>query len=153
MTVEPERVDHMGVVLEIDHAVMAPRIVESIKRGAYERAEARIVKTLIKDDDVVLELGAGVGFVTTVIATDPRVAKLVSYEPDAQLAAATRKTLLLNGVAIEGKVEIRNAVVSNSIATPTTMFHVHNEFWMSGLQPYNTVARIDEVRVDRLNEV
>ena len=33
------------------------------------------------------------------------------------------------------------------------MFYVHNEFWMSGLQPYNTVARIDEVRVDRLNEV
>lgn len=153
MTSQPERIQHMGVVLEINPTVMAPRIVEAIKRGIYEKAEGRIVKSLIKEGDVVLELGAGIGFLTTVMATDPRVAKIVAYEADVQLADIARKTLLLNNIVNDGRVDIRNAVVSNSVTTPSIEFYVHDEFWMSSLQSNEEASRVDDVRVDRLNSV
>lgn len=153
VTDPPERIQHMGVVLEIDPAVMAPRIVEAIKRGVYEKAEARIVKSLIKEGDVALELGAGIGLVTTVMASDSRVAKIVAYEADVQLADIARKTLLLNNISNNGRVDIRNAVVSNSITTPFVEFYVSNEFWMSSLQNNKEASRVDAVRVDRFNEV
>lgn len=52
----------------IDRAVLRPRIRKSLRANGYERKETDAVLRIVKPTDTVIELGAGIGYMSTLMA-------------------------------------------------------------------------------------
>jgi FkbM family methyltransferase len=65
----------------------------------YERGEARCVLWGLESDDVVMEVGAGVGFVSTLCALRVGSSRVTCYEANPALLPRIRETFAANGVA------------------------------------------------------
>ncbi len=57
------RVD--GIRLPIDRTVLSPKMEYTLAKGRYEYGEARQAARVISPGDTVLELGSGIGFVSS----------------------------------------------------------------------------------------
>ena len=96
-----------------------------------------------------MEVGSGLGFITTLIARDPRVISLIAVEADPRLArsAAERSGCL--------GAEVKNGVLAPEAAEGTTAkFYQRPDFWMSSLNttdvPYDTVVEVPVIALNRL---
>ena len=118
-----------GVTLQIDRRIMSDQVVRSIARGRYEIKEARQAEALIKADDVVLELGGGIGLISTIAAKKASAGKVISVEGNPQLIAAIEKMHKLNGV----DVEVLNGVVAGGQAGGNIPFYLREPFWGSSM--------------------
>lgn len=155
MSIEPGRgltFELDGVLIQAPGDVITPTIAKALSTGAYEAEEARIVARALKPRDRVLEIGSGLGFVSTLIARDDRVISLIAVEADPRLAKRAASTLLLNDCA---DAEVINAVMAPEAATgDMAVFYQRPDFWMSSMietdVPYE---RAVHVPVMPLNEV
>ena len=86
----------------IEIAVAAPvvsdRVRSQIIAGAYERKEARSVPDLLDGDEVVVELGAGVGLISTLAMRSGRAREVHTFEADERLLPLIEATHRRNGV-------------------------------------------------------
>jgi FkbM family methyltransferase len=137
----PARVRLHGVWLELG-ADVTPALRRLVYREGYERGEARCVLLRLEPHDVVLEVGAGAGFVTTLCARRVGSERVVSYEANPALLPRIRATLAANGVA----PRLVNAVLARE-AGEAELF-VEREFVSSSTQRRSTDA--DPLRVPRL---
>jgi FkbM family methyltransferase len=122
-----------GLVLSLDDEVANERIVSEIKRGRYEASELAIASRFVRASDRVLELGAGVGFISAGVMRNVGPAYYAAVEADARLIPHIRETHARNGVS---GVEIINAAFTSDpevLATGTVAFTLHREFWRSGI--------------------
>jgi len=94
------RFELQGVLLELPERLLQPDILEFILAGEYERTEGAAVRQAVRQGDTVLEFGAGVGLIGTLIARQG-AARVVSLEADATLLPVARHTHALNGVVVE----------------------------------------------------
>ena len=93
----PQQVTIDGIVIQFTPDVVSPAIVEQIYTEHYEEAERHLVGALVEPGDSVLELGSGLGFISSVIGRQrPRIQ--VSVEADPRLVPQIRKNLEHNGV-------------------------------------------------------
>lgn len=145
-----EAIEICGVLLPCDPAVVSPPIAAAIRSGAYESREAREIPAIVRPGDRVLEIGAGIGFISTLIALQPEVARVVAVEANPALIPAIRQTHALNGV--DG-VEVVNAVLAPGGAGLRD-FYLRRDFWMSSLSPgpnpYEGVAQVPVRDLDAL---
>jgi FkbM family methyltransferase len=77
---------------------MSPRVERALSRGGYEREELRLIGEVLLPDDVVLEVGAGLGLVSTYCAKRLGSSRVFAYEADPELEPCIRETYGLNGV-------------------------------------------------------
>lgn len=101
--------------------------ISRINAGRYERQEIAGALKVITSDDVVLELGAGLGIVgaVTQVNTSPR--KLYAYEANPDLIPHIKALHARN--QLEGKIELRNRVLMIGPDRPETVsFYVQNSF-------------------------
>ena len=132
------------VVLEIPDALLNPRLAEKMAAGKYEASEARAARMRVKKDHRVMELGGGVGYISSICAqiTDP--ANIVTVEANPNTLNVIRNNLDLNG-ASAAKL-IHAAVVSNTQDFETVAFRVGNVFWGSSIaQTDSATDKIVEV--------
>lgn len=86
-----------GIVIQFTPDVVSPAIVQQIYTEYYEEAERHLVGALVEAGDSVLELGSGLGFISSVIGRQrPKIQ--VSVEADPRLYPLLRKNLENNGV-------------------------------------------------------
>ena len=72
-----------GVLVPIGPNEVSPKVWTALETGAYEANEARRVASAIRPGDRVLELGAGLGVITSIIASVEDV-RVWSFEADPQ---------------------------------------------------------------------
>jgi FkbM family methyltransferase len=127
-----------GVALELPRAALTPEIWVALKEGWYENDEVDQVRAVLRPGDSVLELGAGIGFVSAVAARQPGISRVVAVEANPQLLPIARRTHALNGVA----VDLVNAAVVRDEGE--VEFHLHPDFWASSTvpRPGSRVARL-----------
>lgn len=94
---QPSAVTVYGVQLALGPYV-TPDIRTSIYAERYERGEARSLTRRLEASDVVLEIGAGIGFLSTLCALRIGSERVFTYEANPALIEVIEKTYALNGV-------------------------------------------------------
>ena len=140
-------VDVHGVQLPIDAAEVSPEIWSALISGQYEANEARRVRRAIQPNDRVLELGAGLGVVTSIIASIEGV-RVWSFEADPRTAGLAQRVIDVN---CYDNVILRNGILGAG-ASKHVEFFQRNDFWMSSRfaeqGPYEKVIQVPAFDVD-----
>jgi FkbM family methyltransferase len=139
----PERVRLHGVLLEVG-ADATPALRRALYAERYERGEARCVRLRLAPDDVVLEVGAGAGFLSTLCALRVGSARVTAVEANPALLPRIRATHAANGVA--------PALVHGVLAREAgeAELFVAREFVSSSLRDPGAAEQRAPVRVPRL---
>ena len=126
--------------------VVSPGILEQLVRGSYERQEAEGLVRLLGPSDRVLELGSGLGVITSIASRC--AAEVLSFEANPRMAKLAESNLALNGR--------RNATVRSGVLGPrsgTASFRVARDFWSSSLGDADSDHVHLEVEVHALSAV
>ncbi|PIE06469.1 MAG: FkbM family methyltransferase [Rhodobacterales bacterium] len=102
-----------------------------LRRNDYEAREAHAVRALVGPDDVALELGAGIGFLSTLMARSCKARAVHSFEANPRLIPYIRRVHAANGVT--GKVTLTNALLGAAPGKAT--FYERENFAASSLSP------------------
>lgn len=148
-----EYVTHHGISLKIDPKIMSEKMISVIRSKTYEGAEAKQIDRIVEQGEVILEIGAGIGFISTLLAKNPFTTRVVSYEANPLLIPSIQDTVDRNIPHASAKWEIRNAVLKTGQAVGDADFYVHNDFWASSLAPFANPARVEKVPFENFNKV
>jgi len=126
--------------------------IERINAAQYEGQEMAGALHVVRPDDVVLEIGAGIGLVGAVIAANAKPRAVHSFEANPELIPAIEALYAANGL---DNISVRNAVLVSAPDRPETMtFHLHNSYLGSSLiAPKGRKSRAVEVPTESLSEV
>jgi FkbM family methyltransferase len=141
--------DIASVRLPLDRALISPPTERSFARQTYERPEATLVRGLIRPGDTVLELGAGLGFISAFVRRHTEAGRIVTYDANPAIIAYIGRMHALNVI---DDIEVRHAVVMAEPSGPTVAFYIAPEFYVSSLEPAPGCRKV-EVQTERLDEV
>ncbi len=142
-----EVVESMGVRLPVDPQIMSEVMCQTIRSGRYEKSEAKNLPSVVEPGERVLELGAGIGFLSAVIAGLGRAEAIVAVEANPELIPLIHKTHALNGV----RAAVIHAAVVADDAGKTVSFPIAEDFWSSSLAPRKGVEMRDVVEVPAIS--
>ena len=115
--------------IPVNPAIITPNIKAAIETGNFEAEEAAELAQIIEPGDRVLEIGAGIGFISTLLDRQAAVERVIAVEANPDLIPYMEWLHQLNGVS---KVERRNAVLTNDACKSKT-FYLRTDFWMGSL--------------------
>lgn len=130
-----------GVIIPEDERVLTSPIRAAMLAGQFEAEESAQIPHIVRGGDRVLEIGAGIGFISTLLAREPRVSAVVAVEANPHLLDYMGRLHASNHVA---KVRRLNAVLTNATAETAT-FYLRRDFWMGSLsaEPNAFVATVE----------
>lgn len=122
---------HLGIRLSLPEAFAAPALVEKLTDGTYERDEGQAALRCVKPGFRVLELGAGMGFVTSICAKQAGAENVLSIEANPAMIPVIEANLALNGQS--GVSLIHAAVAGRAGPEETAPFRIGNALTSSRL--------------------
>lgn len=130
-----------GVIIPEDERVLTSPIRAAMLAGQFEAEESAQIPHIVRGGDRVLEIGAGIGFISTLLAREPRVSAVVAVEANPHLLDYMGRLHASNHVA---KVRRLNAILTNA-AAETATFYLRRDFWMGSLsaEPNAFVATVE----------
>jgi len=126
-----EIVELSGIKIPFVKSAFAENVSKAIRAGWYEHKEAKEIPRIVQPNERILELGAGIGFISTLAAKNPLTEAVLVYEANPELIPIIKKVHELNGIS---NVDVVNAVLSDNIPGKTATFYLRKEFWASSLQ-------------------
>jgi FkbM family methyltransferase len=139
---------NFGVKLPLKHSAITPPILKDIFYGVYESKEAELVKKNIAPDDVVMEVGAGIGFLSALSAKVVGSERVFAYEANPQLMDLIRHVHDLNRVA----PTVSNVLLGEGEGECT--FWLEKDYWASSLiQGSQDAAPIRVKQIDLNQEI
>ncbi|PJN96832.1 FkbM family methyltransferase [Amaricoccus sp. HAR-UPW-R2A-40] len=131
-----------GVRFPHDPAVITPAIRSAILGGVFEAREARRIPEIVTAGDRVLEIGAGIGFISTLLARQEAVETVLAVEANPHLMGYMARLHAANGVR---KVRRLNVVLSDGPEPGSATFYLRRDFWMGSLMagPNPHVGTVD----------
>lgn len=137
-----------GVFIPHDPDIITPPIAAALRANRYEAEEAAEIPAIVQPGDVVLEIGAGIGFISTLVSRQPDVAQIIAVEANPALMPYMARLHAENGV---DRVQRLNAVLSNSGAQDA-IFYQRRDFWMGSLaagpEPYEAAISVPVVNLN-----
>ncbi len=95
---KPQTAENSGVFLPVGARGISPALRRAIYLDPYEAHERGVIEKKLAADDVVLELGAGIGFISTFCAKRIGSERVFAVEANPVMAETIRETYRLNGV-------------------------------------------------------
>ena len=141
-----------GILVPRDPAVMTAKLRRKLRMNAYEAKEAQAVLRCVAKGDTVLELGGGIGYISTLIAKKRAVKAVHSFEANPHLAPFHAQMHAANGVTT---VTTHNALLAARKGKPQP-FYVREDFLASSLEEKVNgmpVKSVEDVEVLGLNAV
>lgn len=126
-----------NITLDLPDDILSPDLINWLNRGTFEREEARAISQFVTPDDMVMEIGAGVGFVSIVAARIVGGQNVIAVEANPKLLPVIEANFALNNVV--GARVLNYAVVADD-NTRATLF-LNRAFWASSLLKGNTPPR------------
>lgn len=122
------------------------RVRGALREGTYERKECDAVMRVVRRGDRVLELGGGIGYMSTLLSVKKKVDRIVSYEANPALIPYIRSVHEANDVT---NVDLRNALLSPEAGAPVP-FYIRRNFLGSSMDRAADPDSItEEVQIDR----
>ncbi len=120
-----------GIRLPIDQRVMSPRIQRVLGKTTYESSEAELTARVVIPGDTVLELGAGLGFVSAYLRKNTAAGNIICVEANPDLIPYISKVHALNDI---NGINVLNGIVVTSNAGRKIPFYCRQDFWMSSME-------------------
>ncbi len=132
--------------------ILRPRIRALLRKDDYERKEAEAIRRMAQDGDRVLEIGGGIGYMSTLVATKKAVQEVQTFEANPRLIDYIRQVHAANGVT--------NATVTNALLAdgdgPPVDFHIRKNFLASSMDRDSepeTIIATEQVPQKNIHEV
>src|SRR5262249_24756040 len=119
---------------------------ERILSNSYEREERGLVSATLSNDDVVVEIGAGLGVISTICAKRLGSHRVFAYEANPALETFIRDTHELNDVSPSLSICLLGKTAGSS------EFWLAREFWASSTVRPDASAECIRVPVVPLND-
>jgi FkbM family methyltransferase len=140
-----------GIKMPKRAGITRPRIRRSLRENTYEGFEANAVMKIARDGDTVLELGAGIGYISTLIGAKRPVKEIHAFEANPALIDYIHSAHALNGVT--------NATVHNVLLGPRKTkprdFYVRKNFLASSLDKDalnpESIVSVEKIEVRGIN--
>ncbi|MFJ5487199.1 class I SAM-dependent methyltransferase [Hansschlegelia beijingensis] len=123
-----------GIDFPFDPNLINKKVADKMKSGRYEIREASAIQSYMKGGERVLELGGGLGFISTLVARFKRPASYTVVEADPRLIPVIKETHKLNGVT---GVRVENCVATSDPAALAAGFctmKIAKTFWGSSVK-------------------
>jgi len=118
---------HYGVKVNLNHPSISKNLKRSFYNKSYEKDEISILSEFLKPDDIVMEIGAGIGFLSAFCAQRVGNEKVFAYEANPMMIEKINETYSLNNVF---------PTVSNILLTEKSGeidFYLEKDFWSSSV--------------------
>ncbi|WP_026869399.1 FkbM family methyltransferase [Inquilinus limosus] len=136
-----------GLSVPIRQDEVSDVIWAALRDGSYEAKEARWAVAAARPGDRILELGAGIGVITALLAGVADV-QVWAYEADPASAALARRVVAANG---RTNVSLRQGILAAGGPRQQTYYR-RRDLWMSSLVegqgPYDEVLQVTSEDVD-----
>jgi FkbM family methyltransferase len=137
-----------GMKFPKDGHFITGKLRAALRENRYEAKEAQCILRLVRDGDTVIELGAGIGFMSTLIASRREIKDLFAYEANPFLIPYIKSVHAANG--------LENAHVTHAILgerAGSTDFYVRTNLLSSSMAPLegDTAENTRKIRVDVLD--
>jgi FkbM family methyltransferase len=111
---------------------LTPVISESIYNNQYEKAELQMLKQYLSKEDIVMEIGSGIGFLSAYCSKLIGSHKVFSYEANPNLQEIIQTTYRINNV----NPTFYSCLVGEEVEEKT--FYITKDFWSSSfIKPSN----------------
>jgi FkbM family methyltransferase len=139
-------VEMEGVKIKVPQ-IASNVISKAIYDGSYEAMELKLLKNKISKDDIVLEIGTGLGLLSTYCAKKIGSDKIFTFEGNPALEKAIKDNYSLNQVT----PDLKMCLVGSQSGFRT--FYVGENFWSSSIFNKPKGAQPINVPVMSFNEV
>lgn len=131
---KPQIITIQGIRLFIGQ-VTDDRLLHSLYRGTYEFGESRCVQRKISKDDIVMEIGTGIGFISILCAKIIGDERVFTYEALPSLIPIIKINFALNKVSPS---LMHAAVIDDD--QEYVLFHQCEAFWESSMFPFKVAS-------------
>ncbi|WP_424930124.1 FkbM family methyltransferase [Amaricoccus tamworthensis] len=143
-------IEYFGVLLPFEPQIITPAIQTAIAESRFEFEESKYIPEIIRAGDRILEIGAGIGFISTLLSRQTGVERIIAVEANPLLMDYIADVHDLNNVS---GVERMNTVLTNSSEKQAT-FYLRDDFWMGSIfpepNPYNSSVEVPTTRFSEL---
>ena len=119
---------------------------EALYYGYYEENELKIIRSQLKPDDIVMELGTGLGLLSTFCASQIGSDRVFTYEANPELKSIIQHNYALNKVS----PHLENCMLGDEPKEVT--FYVSDSIWDSSNIKYKENLRAVQITVKALNK-
>ena len=138
----PQWAQVAGIELPLKHPLITPPIQRDIYFGDYERKELDLIERRLQPGDTVMEVGAGIGFLSAYCARAVGDDRVFAYEANPALLALIAEVHSRNGV----RPRVTQALLGEGDGERD--FFVEADYWASSL-----VRRSAESRCVRIPQI
>jgi FkbM family methyltransferase len=141
-----------GITVPIHSDEVSPVIWEALENETYEAKEARAVTRAVKPGDRVLELGSGLGIITSLIASIADV-HVWAFEANPATATLAKRVIEANNL---NNVVLAQGILTAGSPRPFT-FYVRRDLWMSSMDkdqgPFEYNIELSSSNIDEFIQV
>jgi FkbM family methyltransferase len=124
---------------------------DRIRDGQYEVHERRAVESMLVEGDVLVELGAGVGLISTTAYKTGLPAEIHCYEADPRMPDLIRETHRLNGVRGVNLTVAAVTAYPAAVAAGWINIHLRSSFWANSIHSPDSGRAAQKVRVPAIS--
>jgi FkbM family methyltransferase len=126
----PSHITSFGVTFPTDLPPMIPRIRRVLAANEYEEKETKAALRVVRRGDKVVELGAGMGYMSSIVAVNCAPSEVHAFEANPGLIPCIRRVHSENGI---GNATVHHALLGDAAGEAT--FYVRKIFVASSLLP------------------
>lgn len=137
-----------GMKFPKDGHFITGKLRAALRDNRYEAKEADCVLKLVRDGDTVIELGAGIGFMSTLVATRRKIKGVFAFEANPSLIPYIESVHAANALT---NAHVTHAILGKRAGS--TDFYVRDNLLSSSMEPLegDTPDKTQKVKVDVLN--
>jgi FkbM family methyltransferase len=145
-------IESLGLQFPDNPEVITTKHRRLLRGDRYELKEVEAVSRIVKPTDTVMELGAGIGFMSTVMSKRMGAKTIFAYEANPALIPYIQQVHAINGVK---NVTLENKLLTHQAGEPQP-FYVRGDFVASSFEDnlgdkHGGVVRVEQVETQDFN--
>jgi FkbM family methyltransferase len=141
------------IEVALSQSAASDSVRAKIISGHYERPEADSIQNLLDKDEIVVELGGGVGLISTIAMKSGKAREVHTFEADERLVPLLAATHKRNGVE---NVKVHNFAVTGdpeAVSRGYLDLVLRKDFWGNSILSMKRGVRTTRVNTKSLNAI